>query len=134
MSLKKLISFIKKPEIYKFFIVGFIGAIIVLVFTVIFTQIIGIFYVISTVLSFELSLVWGFFANDRWTFSNIKKSKPLFRFIKYNIFSLIGLGIIQFFMITLTTQAEIHYTLSQTIGIIIAFFFNFSMSKKISFK
>ena len=134
MKFQNLVEFIKNPEIYKFFVVGLIGAIIVLVFTVVFTQIAGIFYVFSTVIAFELSLVWGFFANDKWTFSNIKKTKPIFRFIKYNIFSLIGLGIIQFIMITLTTQTGIHYTFSQTIGIIAAFFFNFSMSKKISFK
>ena len=129
-----MVEFIKNPEIYKFFVVGLIGAIIVLVFTAVFTQIAGIFYVYSTVIAFELSLIWGFFANDKWTFANIKKTKPYFRFIKYNLFSLIGLGIIQFIMIALTTQIGIHYTFSQAIGIIVAFFFNFSVSKKISFK
>lgn len=54
--------------------------------------------------------------------------------MKYNLFSLTGLGIIQFIMIALTTQIGIHYTFSQAIGIIVVFFFNFSVSKKISFK
>ncbi len=126
---------IKNPELYKFFIVGLIGAVLVLFFTFVFTQFIEIFYVISAVIAFEISQIWGFFANDRWTFSKIKKqSKTHVRFIKYNLFSLIGLGIIQLIMITLTTQFGMHYTVSELIGIIFAFFFNFIVSKKISFK
>ena len=81
---------IKNSELYKFFIVGFIGAALVLLFTFIFTQFIEIFYVISAAIAFEISQIWGFFANDRWTFSKIKKkSKTHVRFIKYNLFSLI---------------------------------------------
>ena len=80
-------------------------------------------------------MIWGFFANDKWTFSIVKKtSKPYLRFIKYNSFSLIGLGIIQTVMITLTVYFGIHYILSQSIAIIIAFLFNFIVSKKISFR
>ena len=135
MKFRNLVETIKNPEIYKFFLVGIIGDSIVLAFTVLFIQYVGIFYVISTTIAFELSQVWGFFANDRWTFSKVKKtSKSYVRFIKYNLFSLISLGIIQLVMITLTTQADMHYSVSVSIGIIVAFFFNFSISKKISFK
>jgi len=135
LNFSSLSALIKNPEIYKFLIVGIIGAVIVLLFTIFFTQFIGIFYVISTVIAFEISQIWGFFANDRWTFSKIKKmSKMHIRFIKYNLFSLFALGIIQFIMITFTTQIGIHYTISESIGIVVAFFFNFFVSKKISFK
>jgi len=135
LKFSNIVESIKNPEIYKFFVVGIIGAIMVLAFTVFFTQFFGIFYVISTAIAFELSQVWGFFANDRWTFSKIKKtSKPYVRFFKYNLFSLIALGIIQLIMVTLTTQAGMHYTVSESIGIVAAFFFNFFVSKKISFK
>ena len=135
MKFSNIVESIKNPEIYKFFVVGIIGAIMVLAFTVFFTHFFGIFYVISTAIAFEISQVWGFFANDRWTFSKIKKtSKPYVRFFKYNLFSLIALGIIQLVMVTLTTHVGMHYTASQSIGIVAAFFFNFFVSKKISFK
>jgi len=130
-----ILKFIKNPEIYKFFLVGLGGAIIVLGFTWVFTSIFGIHYVISTAISFEFSMVWGFFANDKWTFSIVKKtSKAYLRFIKYNSFSLIGLGIIQAVMVTLTTYFGLHYSISQLIAIIVAFSFNFLMSKKFSFR
>jgi len=134
MKFQNLVEFIKNPEIYKFFVVGIIGAIILLVFTVIFTQIVGFFYVVSTAIAFEISILWGFFANDRWTFSKVrKKHKPYIRFSKYNLFSLISLGIIQIVMISLVTTFDLHYSLSQAIGIVVAFIFNFTISKKISF-
>jgi len=135
LKFSNLIDLAKNPEIYKYLIVGIIGAIIVLLFTFVFTQSLGIFYVLSAIIAFEISQVWGFFANDRWTFSRVKKTSNAFhRFIKYNLFSLISLAIIQFFMITLTTTVGFHYTLSETIGIVIAFCFNFITSKKIAFK
>jgi len=125
----------KKPEIYKFLIVGTGGSIIVLVVTLALTSIFEIFYVISTIIAFEISLIWGFFANDKWTFNKMKKtSKPYVRFIKYNIFSLISLGIIQVIMISLVNIFGVHYSPSQAVGIIVAFFFNFLVSKHISFK
>jgi len=135
LKIANLIEFVKNSEIYKYLIVGAVGAIIVILFTVVFTQGFGIYYILSAVIAFEISQIWGFFANDRWTFSKIKKtSKPYIRFIKYNLFSLISLSIIQLFMITLTTQAGFHYTISESIGIVVAFLFNFITSKKISFK
>jgi len=135
LKIANLIEFVKNPEIYKYLIVGGVGSIIVILFTFVFTQYLGIFYAFSAIIAFEISQVWGFFANDRWTFSKIKKtSKAYKRFIKYNLFSLISLGIIQLFMITLTTQAGFHYTVGESIGIVVAFFFNFITSKRISFK
>ncbi len=129
-----VLKFLKNSEIYKFFLVGLGGAIIVLGFTWVFTSIFGIHYVISTTISFEFSMVWGFFANDKWTFSIVKKtSKPYLRFIKYNGFSLLGLGIIQVIMVTLTAYFGLYYTISQLLAIVVAFLFNFIMSKKFSF-
>ena len=130
-----LFDVLKKPEIYKFFLVGVGGSLIVLILTFVFTSFFEIFYIISTIIAFEISLLWGFYANDKWTFGKIKKTtKGITRFIKYNLFSLISLGIIQVVMISLVNIMSLHYSLSEAIGIIVAFFFNFTVSKHISFK
>jgi len=130
-----LFDIFKNPEIYKYFLVGIGGSIIVIVITFILTSFFEIFYVISTIVAFEISLIWGFIANDRWTFDKIKKtSKSYIRFIKYNLFSLISLGILQVIMISFVNIFEWHYTPSQIIGVFVSFFFNFLTSKHISFK
>ena len=135
MDLDRIISFVKNPEISKFLLVGFVGAGTTLVLTIVFSEFFGIFYLISAAIGFEISIIWGFFANDKWTFSKVKKtSKSYVRFIKYNSFSLMKLGIIVIIMFVLTTYGGLHYTISQSIAIVVAFFFDFTVSKMISFK
>jgi len=134
MKFRSIFEIIRNPEIYKFLTVGCFGAIITLFLTIVFTSFFEIYYVISTAIAFEIVVIWTFFVNDRWTFSqHPKNSKSYIRFLKYNLFYLISLGIIQLIMITLTDQFGLHYTLSQSIAIATAFFFNYLMSKKVSF-
>lgn len=135
MNFRQFKEFINNPEIYKFLTISIFGAISVLLLTILFTSFFGIYYVISTTIAFEFTVIWTFFVNDKWTFSQVHKiTKPFFRLIKYNLFYLISLGIIQLVMIALTEHGGLHYTLSQSIAIVSAFFFNYLMSKKISFK
>lgn len=73
--------------------------------------------------------------NDNWTFSKIQKTSHIYiRFFKFNTFSLIGLGINMIIVFMLTDLINIHYVLSEGIAILITFIFNFTTSKKISFK
>ena len=97
--------------------VGLVGSLILLIFTIIFTTFFEIHYVISTIISFEISLIWAFFVNDKWTFGAVKKTnKHYVRFLKYNLFSLISLGIIQVVMIGLVSGIGFHYSFSQGVG------------------
>lgn len=135
MNKDSLFAFIKNPEIYKYITVGIINAILILTLTIIFTSVLGIFYVISAVVSYELSIIVSFFMHDKWTFVNVKKTSKMYsRFIKYNTFSLIGLGINALVLAILTEQVGLHYTLSESIAILVAFIFNYTMNKKISFR
>lgn len=130
-----MLEFLKKPEIYKFLIVGIISAILVLLLTIIFTSLVGLFYVYSVAVSFEIVLIGAFFAHDKWTFSHVKKtSKTYMRFAKFNLFSLISLGLNEAVLIFFTTQIGFHYIPRESIAITFAFFFNYIISKKISFK
>ena len=135
MNLKSLLIFLKNPEIYKYIIVGAINGILVIVLTVILTSLIGIFYVISVLIAYEVSICVNFFMHDKWTFNNVKKnSKSYIRFIKYNIFSLIGLGINTVVLVFLTDHIGLHYEISEAVAILVTFIFNYIMSKKISFR
>ena len=130
-----MLEFLKKPEIYKFLFVGIISAIFVLLFTIIFTSFLGLFHVYSVAIAFEIVLIAAFFTHDRWTFSHVKKSsKTYVRFAKFNLFSLVSLGINEAILVYLTFQVGLHYIPSEAIAIVIAFFFNYIVSKKISFK
>jgi len=135
MRLNSIFDFLKNPEIYKFVLIGLFNGIIVLSLTGIFTSYLGIFYVASALISYELSIISSFFMNDRWTFGHfLKTSKTHIRLIKYNTFSLIGMGINGLVLIILTDFVGIHYLISEGIAILVVFSFNFTTSKKISFK
>ena len=135
MNFNSIKEFIKDPEIYKYLIVGASNAGLVLVLTILFTSIIGIFYLISAILAYETSIVVSFFMHDKWTFNKVKKtSQRHIRFIKYNTFSLMGLGINSAVLVILTQQFDIFYAISEFIAILVAFTLNYIMNKKISFK
>jgi len=135
MNRDSLLAFLKNSELYKYLIVGIGNAFLILSLTIIFTSVFEIFYVISAIAAYEISIIVSFFMHDKWTFVNIKKtSKMYLRFIKYNTFSLIGLGINALVLAILTDQVGLHYTISESIAILVAFIFNYTMNKKISFR
>jgi len=135
MKFNSIREFIKDPEIYKYVTVGVLNAGLVLLLTIVFTSGMGIFYLISAIMAYEISIIVSFFMHDKWTFGKIKKTSPRYsRFIKYNTFSLMGLGINSIVLVILTQQFNIYYALSEFVAIMITFIFNYSLSKKISFK
>ena len=64
MRLNSIFDFLKNPEIYKFVTIGLFNGIIVLFLTGIFTSYLGIFYVASALISYQLSIISSFFMND----------------------------------------------------------------------
>ena len=128
-------DFIKNPEIYKFLVIGLTASISVYLLTILFTSFLYILYTISVALAFEITVIWTFFPLDRWVFSEKnKKSRTIIRFLKLNSFSLIGLAVNESVLILLTSTLGFHYTLSEAVAIGITFFFNYSVSKKITWK
>ncbi len=128
-------TLLKNPQIYKFMIVGIVNAILLLVLTIFFTDYLNIFYLFSSVIAYEITIIFGFIVHEYWTFVKVKKiKKPYVRFLKYNVFYFLGLVIHSGFVFMLTTFFELHYLLSQLIAIAVVFLFNFFTSKKITFK
>ena len=135
LNIKSFITVLKSPTIYQFAIVGAIGSLTTLAVTATLTSILGIFYAVSALIGLESSTPIVFFLNDRWTFSNVsKKTKAMQRFLKNNLVGLIGFGINETILISLTSVLGIHYLLSEGIAIIITFVFTFMASKKITWK
>ena len=130
-----LINVLSDPKIYKFIFVGIINAILLLVLTIFFTDHLNIFYLSSSIIAYELTIVFGFFIHEYWTFVKVTKTKKTYvRFIKYNIFYFLGLLINAGLVFAFTEFLQLHYSTSQIIAIFIVFLFNFSTSKKITFK
>lgn len=106
-----------------------------MLFTYIFTSYFGIVYWVSSIFALEISLISSFYLHEKWTFVNVAKlSNSKRRFLQYNVFSLIGFGINEMILIFFTEQLDIHYLTSEMVAIVITFFFNYAINKKITWK
>lgn len=134
MKFDILRNLIKDPQIYRFLTVSITINLMSLFFIAGITSIFGVFYAYSVLISLEVFSIVSFFIHDRWTFSIIPNSKRLQRFIKFNVFALSGFALNESILLFLTTEIGIHYLISESIAIVITFFFNFIINKKVTWK
>jgi len=122
-SIKRLVTFA---------LVGASGAGIILFLTWLGVNL-GLHYMIAAAIGIETSIVWAFFLNDKITFKDkIEKyefSSTIFRFLKYNASSLGGETINLLTLFILTT-ANLFYLHSEIVAILVAFIFNYTLSRK----
>lgn len=128
-------EYVMNPILFKYLLVAAGSASSVFFITVLFTSILHIYYVISVALAFEISLIWTYVAHDRWTFADIPRStRGMIRFIKYNSFAALGLGVNEVVLVFFTEKIGYPYYISEVIAIIAGFFFNYTTQKKIAWK
>ncbi len=126
---------IKRPQFYKFLSVSIAINLAALFFIAVLTSSLGIFYAYSVLISLEVFAITSFFIHDKWTFGNVpKRTKKHNRFIKFNLFALLGFGLNEAILLFLTNQMGMFYLFSESIAIVITFFFNFIINNKITWK
>ena len=116
-------------EFVKFGIVGISGIFVNLIVLYFFTEIVGVFYLISAIFAFLVALTTNFILNKTWTFRERIRDRTLDRYIKYFAVNSVALAINLFFLFILTENLGIYYIFSQVIAIGIAFLFNFAGNK-----
>lgn len=129
----RLIRADKEAERFiKFCLVGLSGVVINLGLLWLLTEPIGLFYVLSYIIAIEASIINNFTWNELWTFRDRRISTKGFvgsRLAKFNLISLIGLGIQVGLLVLFTEVAGLYYMVSAIIGIIAATAFNFIFNK-----
>ncbi len=116
----------------KFCTVGLSGILVNEGLLWVLTELMKIYYIISSLISVEVSILSNFTFNELWTFKDRIKSrrarKVLMRIMKYNIVSLGGLVINVMTLWFLTSFCKMHYLISNIFGIILATAWNYSLS------
>lgn len=121
--MKKLIN-----QILKFGVVGSIAFIIDYSILFVCTEFIGIYYLISSLISFLISTFFNYKASMTWIFNsnNNKNSyKKSDKFCIFFILSIIGLLINQSLMYLGSEIIRLHYMMTKIIATIVVMFFNF---------
>lgn len=121
--MKKLIN-----QILKFGVVGVIAFAIDYSLLYVLTEVFGIYYLISSVVSFTVSLIFNYIASIKWVFDVTKKqtAKEIIIFI---ILSVIGLGINQLILYLMTDLWAIYYMFSKLVATAIVMVWNFITRK-----
>ena len=129
-ALFSLFSDARLKQVFRFAFVGASGVLLVLFLTWIFTEYIGLFYLLSAALAMEISVFWAFALNTKITFRyKFKKSDNLFPALgKYQLVALGGIIINLALLFAFTTFLNIFYIISELMAILVAFGFRYLMS------
>lgn len=122
--MKKLIS-----QFMKFGIVGVIAFVIDYGFMVLLTEVFGVPYLISTTVSFIISVIFNYFASMRFVFKRKDDMSRRREFIIFVVLSIIGLVINDVFMWLMVDFLFIDYRISKIVVTFIVAVWNFVTRK-----
>lgn len=121
-------------RLLKFVIVGMIGAVLGIGLIWVLTDKVGIYYIISAIISAEIVIFSNFVFNEFWTFSDRRSLSILTRLWKSNLFRSVGLVINIGALFLLVEFFGIHYLLASVIAITLGVVWNYSTSTKLIWK
>lgn len=122
--MKKLIK-----QILKFGIVGGTAFIIDYALLYICTEYLGIYYFISSIISFSVSTIFNYIASIYWVFDVNKEKSQSRNFVLFVGLSIVGLGINQLIMWFGVEQLHVYYMIVKIGATAIVMVFNFITRK-----
>ena len=122
-------------KVIKFGLVGISGIVVNMGVLWYLTEYVGLYYLVSSLFAIELSILNNFIWNDLWTFKSgslNNLTNRWHRLITFHAISAGGLIINLGILYLLTSVGGVYYLLSNFIGIIVAFGWNFIMNRRIT--
>ena len=116
-------------QLFRFGIVGGIAFLIDYSLLFICTEYLGIYYLISSFISFTVSTDFNYIASVRWVFDVDQKKSQRRNFALFIVFSVIGLGINQCIMWFGVEKLDLYYMLVKIGATAIVMVFNFVTRK-----
>jgi len=99
----------------------------------IFTEYVGLNYLVSACLSFIAGLLTNYAISKYWVFSSSSMDNKIAEFGVFALIGVIGLGFTELLMWTFTGLMGIHYMISKIMTTIIVYLWNFFARKYIIF-
>lgn len=122
--MKKLIS-----QIFKFGIVGGSAFVIDYGIMIALTEVVGINYLISSGISFAVSVIYNYILSVRWVFEVEKNGDKRKEFIVFIVLSLIGLALNQLLMWVTVSGIHIFYMVAKILVTGVVMIYNFITRK-----
>ncbi|MDO8873222.1 MAG: glycosyltransferase family 2 protein [Methanoregula sp.] len=122
-------------RVFKFGLVGISGIVVNMGLLWYLTEFVGLYYLVSSLFAIELSILNNFIWNDLWTFkagASHKLSSRLHRLISFHVVSAGGLVINMGILYLLTSVGGVYYLISNIIGILVGFGWNFMVNRRVT--
>jgi dolichol-phosphate mannosyltransferase len=122
-------------RILKFSTVGFSGLLVNMGLLYILSDYFHIYYIISSVIAIETSIITNFFLNDLWTWSDREKKSFIRRLTQYHIsVGLTAILVNWLLLIFFTEVLGVYYLISNMLGIAAGTLLNFIINDIWTFK
>ncbi len=115
-------------QILRFGVVGGLAFIIDYIVLYVLTDIFHIYYLISSCISFTVSVIFNYILSIKWVF-DVNKKQDMHEFIVFIILSVIGLIINSIIMYIMVDIISIHYMISKLLATLIVMVYNFITRK-----
>lgn len=115
-------------QILKFGLVGGTAFVIDYVLLYFCTEFLHIHYLISSIISFTVSVIFNYILSVKWVF-NVKKKQDVKDFVIFIILSVIGLEINSLIMYVMVEKFGVYYMLSKIVSTAVVMVYNFITRK-----
>lgn len=112
-------------QFFRYIFVGGIAFVVDFFFLYFFSDICGIYYLISGVLSFIISVLVNYVMSTKWVFNQDQINNRVLEFNLFLLISTIGLVFTEILLYVFTDIIGLYYLLSKIIAAIIVLFWNF---------
>ncbi|HOU30360.1 MAG TPA: GtrA family protein [Bacteroidales bacterium] len=120
-------------QLFRYTFVGGLAFIVDFGTLFILTEYLNLFYLISAGIAFILGLITNYALSVNWVFSNRTLDSKGMEFFLFTVIGLIGLGLNELLLWTLTDLLSIYYLFSKIITAIIIYLWNFFARKYLLF-
>ena len=119
-------------QLFRYIFVGGTAFVVDFFFLYFFSDICGIYYLISAVLSFIISVLVNYIMSTKWVFNQDNIENKVLEFNLFILISTIGLVFTEILLYFFTDIVGLYYLISKIISAIIVLFWNF-LARRVMF-
>ena len=119
-------------QFFRYFFVGGFAFLVDFGLLYFFSDICGIYYLISAILSFIISLIVNYILSTHWVFNQSQIDNKMMEFNIFALIGIVGLGFTEVLLYFFTDIVGLYYMFSKIITTAIVMFWNF-IARRIMF-